>query len=491
MRRVSTRLIMTLAIVLTACNGGADHGPSPTTIALFQADATYVGRNTSVTLSWRVDNPGSAGDGSPCSITRRAEHHDPEEPFPVACTGSLTEVPPAPSTATYLRYQLNALRQSFESGDAYVTQVLTIDVADPGDLLWSTQIDSGDRDYVAGVAIDGAGFPIVAGQTYGGLAGANAGSADAFVRRYTPLGNADWTRQFGFAGWDRASGVAVDANDDVVVIGDLDGCAFTRKYTPSGVEQWTRRPCMDDFSIAVTTDAANNVFTVVERTDFDFDFEDGELELRSYSAAGSERWSTRIGYYDDWVRSMATDRDGNIIVAGTYDYGYGVYVRKYDANGQFVWSYFFDGDSDYAAAGGVAVDREGDVVVVGTVEMYDGSWRDDIFVIRLSPSGTPIWTRVFGTSGNEHAGGVAVDGNGHVIVAGSTTGNLARPPVGLRDVFVRKYDANGTEVWTRQFGFNESDWARGVAVGERGVIVVAGDTFGGPSISGFVAKLAR
>ena len=79
----------------------------------------------------------------------------------------------------------------------------------------------------------------------------------------------------------------------------------------------------------------------------------------------------------------------------------------------------------------------------------------------LAPTSTPatprLWTRQFGTSGYDFARAVAVDPEGNVYVAGRTEGALpGQVSSGDFDAFVRKYDRDGDEVWTRQFGTPES-----------------------------------
>src|SRR5262249_56504179 len=73
------------------------------------------------------------------------------------------------------------------------------------------------------------------------------------------------------------------------------------------------------------------------------------------------------------------------------------------------------------------------------------------------------------TADGDTAFGVAVDASG-VYVAGETEGTLpGQASAGDVDAFVRKYDAAGNELWTRQFGTGRGDEAPGVAVGGSGV----------------------
>ena len=55
---------------------------------------------------------------------------------------------------------------------------------------------------------------------------------------------------------------------------------------------------------------------------------------------------------------------------------------------------------------------------------------------------------------------VGTDGLGNAHVVGYTDGEFpGQTSSGSTDAFVRKYDANGNEVWTRQFGTSAQDLA--------------------------------
>ena len=72
--------------------------------------------------------------------------------------------------------------------------------------------------------------------------------------------------------------------------------------------------------------------------------------------------------------------------------------------------------------------------------------------------------RQFGTTAEDMARRVAVDGTGNVYVAGHTDGALpAQTSAGGTDAFVRKYNASLNLVWTRQFGTQGFDEAPDVA----------------------------
>ena len=109
-----------------------------------------------------------------------------------------------------------------------------------------------------------------------------------------------------------------------------------------------------------------------------------------------------------------------------------------------------------------ATDTEGNLYVVGyTSGAMPGQSRAggvyDAFVRKYDPAGVELWTRQFGTTGDDRASGVAADASG-VYVVGYASGPLpGGVHAGLKDVFVRNYDPNGAELWTRQFGTPADD----------------------------------
>lgn len=121
----------------------------------------------------------------------------------------------------------------------------------------------------------------------------------------------------------------------------------------------------------------------------------------------------------------------------------------------------------------------------------------------LGMTGTPVvtasdiqWTVQFGSPSGDGAFGVSVDSSG-AYVAGFTGGVLpGQTSAGLTDAFVRKYDLNGIELWTRQFGSSSHDDSYAVSADSSGVYLVgvAGGPLPGQTGAGledaFVAKFS-
>ncbi len=213
--------------------------------------------------------------------------------------------------------------------------------------------------------------------------------------------------------------------------------------------------------------------------------------LRKYDRVGTQLWSREVGSIATFAvdgaeaASVAVDGEGNTYVAGiTWLFGGDkeAFLSKYDASGTELWTRPFDSlEGDWRALG-VAVDAEGHAYIVGkTFGVLPGqidAGPANAFLGKYGPGGEELWTRQFGSSETDWAVGVAVDGEGNVYVAGWTGGVLPdQVSAGRGDAFIRKYAPGGTELWTRQFGYpDSSDAANGVAVDAEGNVFVSGST---------------
>ena len=212
--------------------------------------------------------------------------------------------------------------------------------------------------------------------------------------------------------------------------------------------------------------------------------------IPSPATGGPLSWVHQFGTFDqDEGEAIAVDATGASWVvgmtsatlpgqksAGTID----AFIRHYDPAGNERWTrQFGTWENDFAR--GVALDRAGNAYVAGRTmgtlpgQQTSGGW--DGYLRKYDPAGTEVWTRQFGSGGGEALSGVVVDDAGTVTVAGTTRGQLpGQKAVGEHDGFVRRYDTDGNEVWTRQFGSPQDDFAVAVTVGPSGETLVTGCT---------------
>ncbi len=186
-----------------------------------------------------------------------------------------------------------------------------------------------------------------------------------------------------------------------------------------------------------------------------------------------------------------------------------------DCGGAHVWSKVFGTDSGRAYATGV--DASGNVYVggrfSGEADFGGGplaaAGQYDAFLTKFDASGNHSWSKRFGTTAADILEGLAVDGNGDVCVVGSywsspiDLGNGPLPNEGNNDVFLAKFAADGTALWSKHFGGAGYEGTKGVAADNAGncvltmVSIGSSPDFGGGSIttgsnsSGYVAKFDK
>ncbi len=131
----------------------------------------------------------------------------------------------------------------------------------------------------------------------------------------------------------------------------------------------------------------------------------------------------------------------------------------------------------------------------GTMTAFGGSLTSDdfdIWVAKLTPTGTPVWAVAFGGSGPDKYSYLTVDPAGDIYIAGTVSGSamFGSYPVGGfggLDVFVAKLDnSDGSVAWATSFGSTGDDTAGDIAINDSGQLIVSANisgpiATGGPS----------
>ena len=264
----------------------------------------------------------------------------------------------------------------------------------------------------------------------------------------------------------------------------------------------------------VVNDAAGNLFVVgrfrgtvnfggVSRTTAGSDY---DAFIAKYSAStGDCLWVKQIGgTSNDEILSAALDGNGDLVVggyfAGTVDFGAGPltsagyndgFVGKFTgASGAHVWSRRIGGTTIDSCTS-VATDGQGNAIATGyfqgTVDMGNGpvtsAGGNDIFLAKYSSTGAAIWSKRIGSTGTESGEAVAADSAGNVSLLGTFEGSVdfgggARQSAGGRDIYVARYSATGSHLWSQRFGDPTGETARGIAAGPNGEIVITGEIYG-------------
>ncbi len=212
-----------------------------------------------------------------------------------------------------------------------------------------------------------------------------------------------------------------------------------------------------------------------------------------------------VGQSYDQCSAVATDPSGNVIATGYFssdEITFGsitlpnntpgfsdLFIVKYDPSGNVIWARGLGGDFDDRGYS-VATDANGDIllagnfastaITVGGQTFNNAGSPGDILLVKYDPAGNVLWATSEGGPALEIPYAATFDGSGNMIVAGRfssnsiTFGTTTLPQAGSMDVFVVKYDATGNVLWASGAGGGSNDEAYALAVRSDGDIIVAG-----------------
>ena len=200
-------------------------------------------------------------------------------------------------------------------------------------------------------------------------------------------------------------------------------------------------------------------------------------------------WGKQFGSdKDEYALNHVLDNNGNIYIAGKTNgimngknYGQNDgFITKIDSLGNILWSRQFgsNGEEDVQWS---AIDNAGNVYITGsTTGVLSGNnfGKEDIFIVKYNPLGEMEWKKQFGTDSTDIAKGLYADNKGYIYVTGVTGGKLGQSSFGKTDCFIMKIDNKGNHLFTSQFGTSDDDWSYAITGGSDSDIYVCGTTWG-------------
>jgi len=347
-------------------------------------------------------------------------------------------------------------------------------------LIWAKGFGNPDRIggniYGTGIKTDASGNTYVTGYYYAsadmdpGTATANltsTGSADIFIAKYDAAGNYVWAKSIGGSGDDDSSRIALDASGNIYITGYFHGTA--------------------DFDPAAAT--ANLTSTG-----------SADIFIAKYDASGNYLWAKNIGGTgDDIPAAIAITGSSNIYVTGTFtgtaDFDAGaatanltsnggadIFLTEYDGSGNYLWAksiggstndnafaFAFDNGNDICLTGSFAGTVDFDANA-GTANLTSAGGTD-IFIAKYDASGSYMWAKNIGDTGDDAGRGIATDASGNIYITGSFSGTVDfdlgagtanQTSAGGTDIFFGQYNSSGVYQWALSIGDVHDDAGRNI-----------------------------
>ncbi len=376
------------------------------------------------------------------------------------------------------------------TGTAAKGQVVRLDDAGAGEptLAFSRRIEGASGAVAAAAsALDAQGNLYVLGATESALGNdILKGTQDVYLTKYNSRGQLLWTHLLGASESADGMALAVDANDNVVVAGSIEGKlsdvaigggadSFVTKFNSSGEELFTRQiaPLNDDAATSLVLGADGSIYAGGwTKGALAGNTAGGGMDgyVTKLSSSGALVYNREFGGAgNERTQAVALAADGGLLVASLED-GHAI-LRKYDASsgtGAATWEKDL-GTLDGGAIGAIAVDGS-DIYVGGSTgnASLDAAGEATItaaanggtdgFVMRLTDAGasaTALTTTYLGTSGTDAIKSLIVSG-GAIYVAGTTDGALPGETksgaAGTTNSFAAKLETSGAVDWTYQYG---------------------------------------
>ncbi|HEY9671697.1 MAG TPA: SBBP repeat-containing protein [Waterburya sp.] len=192
----------------------------------------------------------------------------------------------------------------------------------------------------------------------------------------------------------------------------------------------------------------------------------------------------------DLAVAPGTDSFGNVYVTGVTTGSLGgvnagsddVWFAKYDSNGNQLWIQQF-GSSNFDAPLNIVTDKDGNSYLTGVTKGDLGGTNQlpgnyDVWLAKYDSNGSQVWTRQFGANQVDTSFGIDIDDNGNVYLSGFAVQEESGILSFQDDPWVGKYDSNGNPQWFQTLGSSASDEGYGVTVSSDGSVYSTGWTLG-------------
>jgi len=281
--------------------------------------------------------------------------------------------------------------------------------------------------------------------------------------------------------------------------------------------QWAEKitGTRNEYTNSISSDVNGNVFLASAFVSDTLTFNNGIIFLNSggsdgyiakYNSSGICQWAEKIAGTDgDYARSISTDANGNVYVAGDFwsdtltfnneitlskSDGMDVYIAKYNSEGICQWAEKIAG-TDWDNARSIITDVNGNVYVAGNFSSYiltfnngislSGSVFSDVYIAKYNNDGVCQWAEKIAGESSVYVYSISTDANGNMFVAGNFGSDTLTFNNGITlsnsgaNVYIAKYNSDGVCQWAEKIDANGFLSVNSISTDAHCNVYVAGD----------------
>lgn len=374
--------------------------------------------------------------------------------------------------------------------------------------VWAKQTsESSNRNRSYSIAKDDTGHLFITGvfegrTTFGDIVLTSRGKQDIFIVKYTPTGQVVWAKQAGGSKKDQGFRTATDSSGHLLVAGHLaestqddhsivfdtievtgsnDG--FVAKYRPTGQVEWVQviNGQLTNGIYGLATDSSGNVlvagffYGTIELANTSLTAQgDRDILMAKFRPDGSLLWAKQFGgQANDWGQDIVVDSADNIFLSGYFknqaDFGgttlsspgrEALFVAKYNSAGALLWVRKAPTTQHASNRGVLTTDSTNNLLVAG--QFYDSisfgtttlqsknRYSTDVFMAKYQADGTLLWAKQVGGENNDYLSDIATDKADNILVTGQFSApKTVYPTPSNKMAFMAKYGVNGAPIWAK------------------------------------------
>jgi len=232
--------------------------------------------------------------------------------------------------------------QSTDFGNYDDYEIVAMKFSPDGELLWQSFNPTPKSDIIYDIATDSLGNCYIVG-------GLNSGTDDeAFVVKYSSLGEFEWIRSINSNYFTNAHSVAVDEEDNIYITGVTGRDIFFAKYLPDGTKSIYKEyeTTADERSTHMALGKDGYLYVGGY---YILDEGEPKLFVKKIDKSGNEKYFTIFDYIEgrEYIYAVNADEYGNVFLYGEYysDVERSLFLTQVNGAGKISNKYLFNGEA--------------------------------------------------------------------------------------------------------------------------------------------------